>query len=257
MFCQTINAQNNIRGKVLDGNVPLDGTEIDMFNDSTLIQSVLSDTEGIFKLSVGDGLYSIKIRRLGDILLDTTLYINRNIDLGNLNLHTAKNLKGIMVMGKKRIIVNRVDRIIYNVENDIYSKGKNLLGALSRAPRIEVSTDGTLRMIGRNQVIVMLDGRLLTESESSTILKSLQSEDIARIEIIPIPPSRYSSNGNCGMVNIIRKTNPNLGIQGNINVTPMQSHNFSIADAVNLNYCSNKLEMMLNLSHSHMKGDFT
>ena len=113
----------------------------------------------------------------------------------------------------------KVDRIIYRVSDDDFNMGSNLLTALNRAPRIQIENE-SIKIIGKSgSPKIAIDGRIqnLSEDDIKSKLKSLRTEQIEKIEVIPTPPSRYSAEGNGGMINIIMKKDENLGLQGNAN----------------------------------------
>lgn len=57
-----------------------------------------------------------------------------------------------------------------------------------------------------NDRIVQMSG-----SELLNYLKSVRSENIAKIEVITTPPAKYDAQGNSGIINIVLKKNSNLG----------------------------------------------
>ena len=138
----------------------------------------------------------------------------------SINKIVEKQIQEVTIYGRKKLIERKVDRIVYRVSDDDFNKGSNLLTALNRAPRVQVENEA-IKIIGKSgSPKIMIDGRIqnLSEDAIKAKLKSLRAEQIAKIEIIPIPPSKYSAEGNAGMINIIMKKDENLGLQGNGNV---------------------------------------
>lgn len=45
----------------------------------------------------------------------------------------------------------------------------------------------------------------MTEQELTAYLKSMQSQEIERIEVMTTPPSKYSAEGDAGVVNIVEQ----------------------------------------------------
>lgn len=174
----------------------------------------------------------------------------------SINKISEKEIEGVTIKGKK-IIEQKIDRIVYNVSNDIFNKGSNLIDALHRAPRLNVEND-QISIIGKTgNVKVMIDGRLqiLSEDALKAKLKNLRADQIKRVEIIPNPPSRYSAEGNSGMINIILKNDENEGLQGSANTgSGVQFERVSTDQGVNLNYKINKFNVSLNANHNNGKN---
>ena len=71
------------------------------------------------------------------------------------------------------------------------------LDALRNTPMVNVINDN-ISIVGKRNVAVMVNDRMLnlSGSELTNYLQSLHSDDIAKIEIITTPPSKYEAQGN-------------------------------------------------------------
>ena len=169
---------------------------------------------------------------------------------------TDKQIEEVIIKGGKKLIEKKVDRIIYKISEDDFNKGSNLLTALNRAPRLEVVNE-SIKIIGKiSPPKIAINGRLqnLSEEEIKLKLKSLRVEQIERIEVISIPPSRYSAEGNGGILNIILKKDENEGMQGNVNSgIGIQFKKVSTDQGFNLNYKQKKIDLTTNLIHNDLK----
>jgi hypothetical protein len=139
--------------------------------------------------------------------------LNNNINLGDLYVDDSYSLQEIIVEGYKPVFQQKTDRLVFNVMNDKYLEGLNAIQILERTPRIEVDYNNSIKMIGKESVLIMIDGRLLTMGEEGVKnrLRNLQANNIEIIEVIPVAPARYRVEGNSGMINIVLKKDPNLG----------------------------------------------
>ena len=176
----------------------------------------------------------------------------------SINKIVEKQIQEVEIIAKKKLIERKVDRIIYRVSDDDFNKGSNLLTALNRAPRIQVENEA-IKIIGKSGTPkIMINGRIqnLSEDAINTKLKSLRAEQIEKIEVIPTPPSRYSAEGNGGIINIVMKKDENLGLQGSGNMdNGIQFGKVSTSQGVNLNYKIKKIDITTNFSHND--GKFT
>lgn len=85
-------------------------------------------------------------------------------------------------------------------------------------------TDNSIGIIGKSSVKVMLNGKMsyLDSNDLVQYLKSLQSDDVASIEVITTPPSKYDAGGNGGLINIITKRKEEEGWNGTAGITYTQ-----------------------------------
>lgn len=248
-------SQQKITGKIIDSdNKAIDFAEIDLIRDSVVVKREFSNDDGSFLIEKNADNYKLQIRQLGKILLDTFIVLNKTIDLGVIKVDATHKLQEVIIEGKKKIIERKVDRIVFNVENDKFCQGLNAIEVLGRTPRIEIESNDAIKMIGKGNVRVMIDGRLLNDEEVKSRLKSLRAEDIAQIEVIPIPPAKYSAEGNSGMINIVLKKDPTLGLHGNANASLLQKEKTSSFGGINLNYRSKKFEMMMGVNYDITNG---
>lgn len=251
--------QFQITGKIVDEkNNPIDFAEVLVLNqDSVIVKSEISDNQGLFSIKASRGDYIVQVKHLKDILYSKGISIQNHINLGNIKVDKVQEIKEVFIEGKKKLIERKVDRIIYNVSNDIFNKGTNLMDALHRAPRLNVENDN-ISIIGKGgNVKVMIDGRLqnLSDDALKAKLKGLRAEQIKRVEIIPTPPSKYSAEGNSGMINIILKNDENEGLQGSANTgLGIQFERVSTDQGLNLNYKMKKLDVSVNVNHNDGKA---
>ncbi|WP_313215628.1 hypothetical protein [Soonwooa sp.] len=120
---------------------------------------------------------------------------------------TEKQIEGRTVVAiSKKLVEQKVDRLVFNVENSVASQGVDAVEALSKTPMLRI-TDDAISIAGKSSVAVMVNDRLLNLSgeELTNYLKNLHSDDIAKIEVITTPSSKYAAEGKSGLINIILK----------------------------------------------------
>ncbi len=131
---------------------------------------------------------------------------------------SEKEIQTVSLTGKKKLIERKIDRTVFNVENSIASQGMDGVEALRNTPLIKVDETTGISIIGKSGVSVMINDKIVQMSDTELLnyLKSLRSENIARIEVITTPPAKYDAQGNSGIINIVLKKNINLGWSGNL-----------------------------------------
>jgi len=202
-------AQLSITGRVTDGTSPLPYAEVYLRDQNDqLVTGTFTEDDGTFTLSAQAGNYRFGANFLGYTPLVRELELTSTaIDLGNLVLGEAgNNLDAVVVTAQKRLIEQRADRLIFNVENSVAAAGGDALAALQLAPGLRLQ-NGVLELIGRGTPGVLLDGRLLQLSgeDLTAFLSGLSANDVASIEVIANPPARYAAAGQGGLINIVLK----------------------------------------------------
>lgn len=165
---------------------------------------------------------------------------------------SLKEIEQVNILVKKKLLERKADRLIFNVDASIASQGMDGGETLANVPMLKVDENlGTVSIIGKSSVNVMINGRMLNLSGTALLnyLKSIRSENISKIEVITTPPAKYEAQGNSGLINIILKKNPNLGFSGNISTGLTQRTYSNGSTNGTLNYQTEKLSLSLKTSY--------
>ncbi|GJH40468.1 TonB-dependent receptor [Capnocytophaga sp. HP1101] len=238
--------------------LPIEFAEVILYENNKPLLSELSGKEGSFVLLVNkQGNFTLTIRHLGEILYQKTIQLESNTDLGVLMVDNSRQLSEITVIAKKQLIEKKSDRLVYNVQNSLLSTRVSSDELLKNIPRIDPTSDG-LRIIGKSNVLVMVDDRLLNISgdDLKNYLKTLRSENIDKIEVITNPSAKYDAVGNTGLINIKLKRKQNAGFDANISSTAILRTKASANNAVTLNYSNEKLIFNYNLFYGDESRNF-
>lgn len=171
---------------------------------------------------------------------------------GQIKKDSVRHVEQINLLVKKKLLERKADRIIFNVEASVASQGMDASETLANVPMLKVDENmGSISITGKSTVSVMINGRMLNLSGNALLnyLKSIRSENIAKIEVITAPPSKYEAQGNSGIINIILKKNPNIGFSGNINTNLIQRTYSGFSSNGSLNYQTEKFSSSLKLTH--------
>lgn len=163
---------------------------------------------------------------------------------------SLKNIEQVNILIKKKLLERKADRMVFNVEASIASQGMDGTETLANVPMIRVDESlGIVSIVGKSSVNVMINGRMLNLSGQALLnyLKSIRSENIAKIEVITTPPAKYEAQGNSGLINIILKKNPNLGFSGNLATNLIQRTFSGFGTTGMLNYQTEKFSSSLKL----------
>jgi outer membrane receptor protein involved in Fe transport len=228
-----------------------------LVSNSTLTKAVLGNDTGKYTIQIKPGRYLIKVSATGYKTYQDSLTLNDNLVLNVILQPDVKALAEVSIVAQRPLIEQKVDRITFNVENSVFDKGINALELLNQAPRVEVTPDGAINLIGKSSLSVMIDGRMIQGDQLRQILSSLRSDNIARIDIITAPPAKYSAEGNSGLIDIILKKNPYVGWLANF-TSVYQQRTFSAgSQSANVSYKSNKLDVNISVDGFIEKKRFT
>lgn len=232
-FSTMIFAQSgSIHGKVTNGKgevLEFANAGLFMSVDSSLVKLELSNESGDFSYTnLPEGVYFIKISSLGfaDYRSEIIkLNSGENIQLPDIKLEAiAISLKETTVTARRSMIEVKPDKTVFNIEGTINSIGSDAISLLRKAPGITVDNNDNINVLGRNGVLLYVDGKRLPlgGQDLSNYLQSLNADQIDRFEIISNPGARYEAQGNAGIIDIRLKKDKKLGANGNINTTYSQ-----------------------------------
>lgn len=244
--------QYMIRGTVINkDNQPVEFVHASLFkNDTIIVVQASTDTLGFFSLKAERGSYLLRIEQYGVKHLSKEIDLFQDIDLEETIIDESVLLEGVTITARKKLIERKIDRLVFNVENSIASQGMDGLDALRNTPMVRVEKEN-ISIIGKSGVAVMINDRILnlSDSELTNYLQSLRSDDIAKIEVITTPPSKFEAQGNSGIINIVLKKNLIYGWSGNLTATYTRRSENNYANNATVNYLNNRFVSSLKIRH--------
>ncbi|HEX8039513.1 MAG TPA: TonB-dependent receptor [Chryseosolibacter sp.] len=223
-------AQGNARisGTVMDSltQKPVEFANVALTTTSstTPIDGTVCDAKGEFKLSkVAVGEYIVSITFIGfetKVLSVSVKDKNDQIDLGKIIISpTPQVLQAVTVEGQKALIEERVDRMVYNAENDLTTRGGDATDVLKRVPMLSVDLDGNVSLRGNQNILVLINNKpsSIMASSISDALKQIPADEIKSVEVITSPSAKYDAEGSAGIINIVTKKSTLHGLTLNIN----------------------------------------
>ncbi|MCT4326829.1 TonB-dependent receptor domain-containing protein [Elizabethkingia anophelis] len=239
-----------LKGKVVNqSKQPVEFVNITLLKDGQQIvgQSLTSEL-GTFLFKAEKGNYTLILEQFGKEYFNQQIELFKDTILGDFAINSSVVLEGVTITSRKKLIEQKVDRMVFNVENSIASQGMSGLDALRNTPLVRIQNDN-VSIVGKGGVAIMVNDRMLnlSGSELTNYLQSLRSEDIARIEVITTPPSKYEAQGNSGIINIILKKNPNLGWSGTLTSSYQRNSYNGFRTGANINYQSSKISSSIKI----------
>ncbi len=219
--------QAQIAGKVMNAKgegVEFANVSLHTLPDSTIVLAQLTDIQGEFSFpapTVGVSFY-LQASQIGFTTGKSNIFTLPAQNAFSIVLQESEQtLGGVTLTGRRALVEIQGDKVVMNVEKSILATGLSASEILKRAPGVTQDQDGKLSLKGKQQVMVLLDGKptYLNEEQVGRLLKSLPANQIASIEISTAPSVRYDAEGNAGMIDIRLKRGVNLGFNGTLTLS--------------------------------------
>jgi outer membrane receptor for ferrienterochelin and colicin len=228
------------------------------------INGSVADDKGKFSIvKIPNGSYFVDISFIGYRTKRLPIKIAEkkgDIELGFVTLSPSdKVLNEVVVQGQKNLIEEKVDRTIYNAENDATTRGGDATDVLKRVPMLSVDLDGNVSMRGSQNILVLINNKpsTITASSVADALKQIPADQIKTVEVITSPSSKYDAEGTSGIINIITKKNTLQGLTLNVDASAgLRGSNLGL----NGNYRTGKMGFSLGgfgRSNYNQPGSFT
>ncbi len=160
----------------------------------------------------------------------------------------TKNIEGVTIT--KQVFKKQSDRFVYDVAASPVAKGNTTFDLLKQTPLLSSTDDKTLKIAGKNNAIVYINGRKTNmDSESlAQFLKNTPAENIQKIEVITVPGSEYQVESSDGIINIVLKKKMSDGLSGNMRMSNTTNKYNGSQASFSANYRKGKLGVSANLS---------
>lgn len=217
---------SKISGIVLDSAAAkgVEFASIALFNaaDNKAIDGTTADESGKFAIAkVAPGSYKLMISFIGykDKAVSVKVEKGRDVELGSIQLASSvQNLAEVTITGEKSLVEEKVDRLVFNAEKDITSKGGDASDLLRKVPMLSVDLDGNVSLRGSSNIRVLINNKPSTiiAANVADALKQIPADMIKSVEVITSPSAKYDAEGSGGIINIVTKKNNLQGLTLNI-----------------------------------------
>jgi hypothetical protein len=262
-------AQSVIQGSVIDRNEqPFGNANVLLLKarDSSLVKGILTSSNGRYSFeNIAPGTYLLSSSYTGLQPAYTTVVTvdGKNIiNIPPLKLSEhEKVLSSVQVIARKPLFEQKIDRMVINVASSITSAGSTVLDVLERSPGVVVDRQNNLLVLnGKDGVMVMINGKInrMPIASLMQMLASMSSDNIERIELITTPPANFDAEGNAGYINIVLKSNPNMGTNGSFSITGGWGNKEIAEGSGNFNHRRKGFNLYgdYNFSRFHLMQDF-
>jgi outer membrane receptor protein involved in Fe transport len=248
--------QGRITGRVVDetDKAGIEFATVTLFNaaDSSLVGGTVTDSTGMFALeNIAGGMYYIKLSFIGykaNFISGVTIDPQNPIaDLGEVALHPSSELGTVDITVNQNVFETKIDKKVFNADQNLTSKGGNGLDLLRQIPTITVDENDNILLRGDANVTILIDGRP-SSMPPNQLLRQIPASAIEKVEIITNPSAKYDPEGMSGIINIVMKKSKLNGFNGTLDTSVGYGIFPKSNSSIGLNYRNNKINLFTNYS---------
>lgn len=163
------------------------------------------------------------------------------------------NLQEVNITAKPPLIRMEQGKMIVDVAASVTNVGATVLEVLEKSPGVTVDRNGGIALQGKTGVMILIDDKptYLSGSDLNTLLSSMNSAQVAQIELITTPTAKYDASGNAGIINIKTKKTKDKGFNGNFTIAGGYGIYPKSNNSVVLNYKVGKVNTFLTYSMNY------
>ena len=229
-------------GRVLDEKgepMPYVNVVLLSLPDSAFVQGAMTDEQGMFKIvtDIKQGLF--KVTSVGY----QTLYINAGNDLTIQMKEDTQLLKEVVVKGQMPKTHVKGDAMRTTVAGTILEKAGTVSDALSKIPSLEAERDGGVKVLGRGDAEVYINGRRVQDMKE---LSRLRSDQIQHVDVVQNPGARYAASVKA-VVRITLKKAQGEGLSFEDNLGGVYQYGHTLTNNLDVNYRTGGLDITASL----------
>ena len=230
----------DVSGKIIDENGdPMPYVNVVMMSmpDSAYVQGGITDEQGKFYLTALQNGGLVKVSYLG---YKTAYIISNGIDLGTITMQPEATLLGeVVVMSTLPKTRVKGEAMRTTIEGTILEKAGTVSDALSRVPSLEADPNGAVKVLGRGDAEVYINGRKVQDMSE---LSRLRSDQIQHVDVIQNPGARYAASTKA-VVRLQLKKAQGEGFSFQDNLTGMYKYNTTLTNNLDVNYRTGGLDL--------------
>ena len=221
----------DIGGKVIDEKgEPMEFVNVVLLSlpDSAFVQGAVTDEQGIFRIVTdkSDGL--LKLTCMGY----ETQYVKAENGLTIQMKEDAQMLGEVVVKSQLPKTHAKGDAMRTTVAGTILEKAGTVNDALARIPSLETEREGGVKVLGRGDAEVYINGRRVQDKNELT---RLRSDQIQHVDVVQNPGARYAASTKA-VVRITLKKAQGEGISFQDNANAIYQYGHTLTNNLNVNY---------------------
>ncbi|MDO4691788.1 MAG: outer membrane beta-barrel family protein [Porphyromonadaceae bacterium] len=227
-----------VRGRVLGEQAkPLEGATIILqTSDSTYLSGAIASADGSFSFANHLPRFRLLIQHIG---YQTYSSEHHSPLVGDIHLEPIENtLKELSVVGRKPLVKLEQGKFVYDAPELLKGRIANsAFDLIKRLPSV-LETNGSLSLIGTNELTIVLNGRPSTMSTGQlrALLSSMPASRVASLEVMYSPEPKYQTRG--AVINVVLRRGEEAHWRGEVQTRYTEQYASSFSGQVNLLYDS-------------------
>ena len=166
------------------------------------------------------------------ISTDSTLWYNQTHELG-----------GVVVKGRLPKTRVKGDAMRTIVAGSILEKSGTVADMLNKVPSLEAERDGAVKVTGRGEAEIYINGRKVLDVKE---LSRLRSDQIQHVDVVQNPGAQYAASTKA-VVRIQLKKAQGEGLSFQENLNGMYQYGYTLANNLDVNYRTGGLDLTASL----------
>ena len=230
--------KQDLSGKVVDENgAPLQFANVVLLSlpDSAFVQGAVTNEDGMFNIVTDKSNGLFKVTCMGY----QTLYVEAVPGLTIQMKEDTQLLNEVVVNGQLPKTHVKGDAMRTTVAGTILEKAGTVSNALSKIPSLETERDGVVKVLGRGDAEVYINGRKVQDVSE---LSRPRSDQIQHVDVVQNPGARYAATTKA-VVRITLKKAQGEGISFQENVGGMYQYSHTLTNNLDVNYRTGGLDI--------------
>ena len=245
----------DVDGKVIDENgQPLPNVNVVLLApDSTFVQGAVTDEQGLFKIISSENGSLLKVTSISYETRFIPLTPSTSSLLTIQMKEDTEMLDEVVVKSQLPKTLVKGDAMRTTVAGTILEKAGTVSDALSKIPSLEAERNGGVKVLGRGDAEVYINGRRVQDMNE---LSRLRSDQIQHVEVVQNPGARYAASTKA-VVRITLKKAQGEGISFQDNLGGIYQYGHTLTNNLDVNYRTGGLDITASFwagRYGHSKG---
>ena len=234
----------DVKGKVIDENgqpLPFVNVVLLSLPDSAFVQGAVTDENGMFNIVTKqeDGL--LKLTSIGYETLFLPYQPTSSLTIQM--KEETQMLSEVIVKSQLPQTHAKGDAMRTTVAGTILEKAGTVSDALSKIPSVEAERDGAVKVLGRGDAEVYINGRRVQDNSE---LSRLRSDQIQHVDVVQNPGARYAASTKA-VVRITLKKAQGEGFSFQDNLEGIYQYGHTLTNNIDVNYRTGGLDITASL----------
>ncbi|MFN3666671.1 MAG: outer membrane beta-barrel protein, partial [Sediminibacterium sp.] len=225
--------------------LPIEGAVVELLEQGKKIRAVISKKNGeaLFDQTAA-GTYEISASFTG---FETQL--SKQVKLSGSDVYIDLTLKSsvselaqVTVQSSKPFIQREQGKLVVNPEVSPTNNGTTVVELLEKSPGVMIDRNNGISLRNKSGVLVLIDDKptYLQGADLISLLSSMNTSQVEKIELITSPSAKYDAAGNSGIINIKTKKIKQIGFNGTLTMAAAMGMRPRTNNSLLLNYRKNK-----------------